>query len=51
MWYYLLDLSLILKEMFTYINSGIKLDSNKYNQKLSLIYVLTKWMTNNYFLS
>ena len=33
------------------INSGIKLDNNKYNQKLPHIYVMTKWMANNYFLS
>ena len=29
---------------------GIKLDNNKYNQKVPHIYVMTKWMTNNYFL-
>ena len=33
-----------------YIDSGIKLDKNKYNQKLSHIYFMTKWTTNNYFL-
>ena len=34
-----------------YINSGINLDNNKYNQTLPHIYVMTKWMANNYFLS
>ena len=32
-----------------YIDLGIKLDSNKYQQKFPHIYVVTKWMTNNYF--
>ena len=41
-----------LKPIFDkYIHSGLKLDNNKYNQKLPHIYVLTKWMENNYFLS
>ena len=35
--------------MFKYIDSGIKLDNSKYNQKLPHIYVMTKWMANNYF--
>ena len=30
-----------------YINSGIKLDNNSFNQKLQHIYVMTKWMANN----
>ena len=34
-----------------YIDSGIKLNHNKYNQKLPHINVMTKWMANNYFLS
>ena len=37
--------------MSKYINSSIKLDNNKYNQKLPHIYVMSKWMANNYFLS
>ena len=32
-----------------YIDSGIKLENNKYNQKLPHIYVMTEWMANNYF--
>ena len=36
---------------FKYINLDIKLDSNKYNQKLPHIYIMTKWIANNYFLS
>ena len=32
-----------------YIDSGIKLDNNKYNQKLPHIYFVTKWMANKYF--
>ena len=34
---------------FKYIDSGLKLDNNKYNQKLPHFYVMTKWMANNYF--
>ena len=41
----------ILNALFKYIDSGIKLNNNKYNQKLQHIYVMTKWMANNYFLS
>ena len=37
--------------LFKYIDLGIKLDNNKYNQKLPHIYLMTKWMANNYFLS
>ena len=37
--------------LFKDIDSGIKLDNNKYNQKLPHIYVMTKWMASNYFLS
>ena len=37
-------------KLFKYIDSGIKLDNNKYNQKLPHIYAMTKWMANNYFL-
>ena len=29
-----------------YIDSGIKLVNNKYNQKLPYFYVMTKWMAN-----
>ena len=36
--------------LIKYINSGIKFDNNKYNQKLPHIYAMTKWMANNYFL-
>ena len=36
---------------FKYIDLGIKRDNNIYNKKLSHIYVMTKWMANNYFLS
>ena len=36
---------------FKYINLDIKLDNNKYNQKLPHIYIMTKWIANNYFLS
>ena len=32
-----------------YIDSSIKLENNKYNQKLPHIYVMTKWIANNYF--
>ena len=32
-----------------YIDSGIKLENNKYNQKLPHTYVMTEWMANNYF--
>ena len=35
---------------FKYIDSGIKLDNQKYNQKLPHFYVMTKCMANNYFL-
>ena len=37
--------------LFKYIDSGIKLDNKKYNQKLPHIYVMTNWMASNYFLS
>ena len=36
---------------FKKIDLGIKRDNNKYNQKLPHIYVMTKWIANNYFLS
>ena len=36
--------------LFKYINSGTKLDNNKYNQSLPHIYVMRKWTANNYFL-
>ena len=39
-----------LFKKFKYIDSGIKLDNQKYNQKLPHFYVMTKCMTNNYFL-
>ena len=29
----------------------IRIDNSKYNQKLSHIYVMAKWVPNNYFLS
>ena len=35
--------------LLKYIDSGIKLDNNKYSQKLPHVYVMTKWMANNYF--
>ena len=34
--------------MFKYIDSDIKVDNSKYNLKLPHIYVMTKWMANNY---
>ena len=34
---------------FKYIDADIKLDNNKYNQKLPHIYVMKKWMANNYW--
>ena len=37
--------------LFKYIDSGIMLDNKKYNPKLPHIYVMTKWMGSNYFLS
>ena len=39
------DFQSILK--LKYIDSGIKRDNNKYNQKLLHVYVMTKWMANN----
>ena len=37
--------------LFKCIDLGIKLDSNKYEQKLPHIYGMTEWMANNHFLS
>ena len=39
-----------LFKKFKYIDSDIKLDNQKYNQKLPHFYVMTKCMANNYFL-
>ena len=36
---------------FTQSTINEELGNNKYNQKLPHIYVMTKWMANNYFLS
>ena len=40
-----------LNDFFKYIDSGTELDNNKFKKKLPHIYVVTKWMTSNYFLS
>ena len=45
------NLFLYIHSLVKYIALGIKLDNNKYNQNLPHIYVMTKWMANNYFLS
>ena len=38
-----------MKNFLKYMDSGIKLDNNKYNQKLPHIYAMAKCMANNYF--
>ena len=47
------DLIIGQNEEFTMymLPNVFEVNNNKYNHKLPHIYVMTKWMTNNYFLS
>ena len=39
----------VIRHLICGSNHSWLLDDNKYNQKLPHIYVMTKWMANNYF--